>query len=89
MSERLRCRKLSLLHDLELLDVIKEDRCLNEVESLKERELTESLAVIRRQEEIYWKQRSRLQWLKEGDENTKFFHAVADDCKNQSFIPNI
>lgn len=38
---------------------------------------TEHLTSVPLQEEILWKEKSRVKWLMEGDRNTEFFHAVA------------
>ena len=37
-------------------------------------------------EEIFWKQRSRVQWLIEGDRNTTFFHRSASNHKRRNII---
>ena len=37
-------------------------------------EVSKKVDLLRCQEESFWLQRSRVQWLKEGDANTRFFH---------------
>lgn len=78
----LNLKKLNLLNDLENLDLIKEHRRLSTLEFKQEEDILLKLSNIRKQEEIYWKQRSRLQWLKGGDKNINFFHTLANGRKN-------
>jgi hypothetical protein len=47
-------------------------------ERLETRKVLNSLIA---QEESYWRQRSRISWMKEGDRNTKFFHEFASQRK--------
>ena len=37
-------------------------------------------------QEIYWAQRSQIQWLKHGDRNTKFFHSKASQRRRRNYI---
>lgn len=40
-------------------------------------------------EEIAWRQRSRMQWLRKGDKNTEFFHGMALSHKRFNSIDKL
>ncbi|CAA7020953.1 unnamed protein product [Microthlaspi erraticum] len=42
-----------------------------------------------RDEELYWKQKSRVTWLREGDMNTKFFHATTKQRRARNRITKL
>ena len=62
---------------MEALQVDMEEREITREHLLREIELEKSLQSIIRQEEEGWRLRSRVLWLKGGDQNTIFFQINA------------
>ena len=52
-------------------------------------QLRRKLNVLLDKESRMWSQRSRAQWLANGDRNTKFFHGVTTLRKHRNFIKGI
>lgn len=49
----------------------------------------DQLEQVLAQEEKFWRQKSRIKWLKDGDHNTKFFHAYAITQRRNSSITKL
>jgi hypothetical protein len=72
--------------ELKVLDRIEEGRSLTEEEKERKRQICRELEASLLQEEISWRQKSRIRWLKEGDKCTKFFHQVANSNRRNNSI---
>jgi hypothetical protein len=76
-------QKLLSLHELETLG---ESRVLSEVEKTERTRLISEIETTIYLEEICWRQKSRVKWLKEGGKNTKYFHTVANSHRRHNSI---
>ena len=48
--------------------------------------MTPKLEEIILREEIHWRQKAKVKWVKDGDCNSKLFHKVANGRQNRNFI---
>nr|CAD1831264.1 unnamed protein product [Ananas comosus var. bracteatus] len=77
------------LHWLNWLDIAEEGRALSILECKLRPLLKGRYEELCLQEEIKWRQRSKVQWIRAGDANTKFFHMRANGRRNKNFISRI
>ena len=57
--------------------------------SPEEKKIMERINEVLFQEEIWIKQRSRVNWLRSGDRNTAYFHACASQRKRMNSISSL
>ncbi|KAG5616439.1 hypothetical protein H5410_016263 [Solanum commersonii] len=78
-----RVKKEHLLEQIGSLEDIQEHRALTDDEQLLKAHIAMEY------EEIHWRQRSIIQWIKNGDKNTKFFHRMATSHKRNNTIESL
>jgi hypothetical protein len=55
----------------------------------KAKELANLIEILLEQEEVYWSQRSRANWIQHGDRNTSFFHNFASARRKKNYIAKL
>ena len=74
----------NIFTDIVSFDVKEYDSGTFSIEGLKERGIGRLLS----KEEVFWRQKARVKWIKEGDYNTKFYK-VANGKRNLKFIKSL
>ena len=84
MMKKEKVDRRTAVEALERLSSSKTVDAISERHTLKLR-----IAELDLKEEIWWHQRSKVQWLKEGDQNTNFFHSVASQRRRSNHIEQL
>jgi hypothetical protein len=74
---------------IDLFDFFEEYRPLGPGERALRHDAREALALSVKQKAAFWKQRGKFWAIKEGDENTKFFHMRASHCLRKNSIRSL
>jgi hypothetical protein len=82
-------RKRMHMEELCALNSLEEQRGCTLEEKVRKCGVIRDLENSILQEEINWRQKSRVLWLKEGDKCTKFFHRVANSNRRSNSIESL
>ena len=82
-------RKKNLLTELMGLETREEMLGLSNEEHIRRIQLKGDIEQLASLEEISWRQKTRALYVKEGDNNTQFFHKLANSHRNANFIKRI
>jgi hypothetical protein len=76
--------KQNLKLELETLEQLEEDNELSPEMFVRKTDIQVELYNLNVEEENYWRQRSHAKWLLHGDQNSSYFHKIANGskCKN-------
>lgn len=79
----------STINEIRDLDDKEGSMGITEAERGRRQELKKTLAKIISVDEAAWQQKSREKWLKNGDRNSKYFHAFASYRRSCNYIPEL
>jgi hypothetical protein len=82
-------KQLQLLADLSQLDEKEEMGGLSSTEQDSRKAVMVELDNLAHLEETSWRQKSRVLWLKEGNNNTKFFHKMANSNRRRNYMEKV
>ncbi|KAL4589627.1 hypothetical protein LXL04_002535 [Taraxacum kok-saghyz] len=71
------------------LDMAADQRVLSEIETTERRDSFQKIAEIEKMKTMDLKQRSRIKWAVDGDENTRFFHGYVNNKKRANRIDGL
>lgn len=71
---------------VEDIDKVWKNRDLKPEEVAARQEAMKKIWDYNQMEEISWRRKSRVSWLKEGDKNTRFYHRMASVRSRVNFV---
>lgn len=83
------CALLEIESELHQFDIVAEDRQLTAKEKAAKCKSKSEIWRLSKLSESLWRQKSRVNWLKLGDKNTRFFQAIANSRFKRNMVGSI